>query len=263
VAGSERTTPGARVMIVEDDPAVRTVVGDHLRAAGYRVDPFAAGDAAWEALRAQIPDVIVLDRMLPRLSGDELCRRVRGFSDVPILMLTALGTVDHRIEGLEHGADDYLPKPFSLRELQLRLEALLRRRLPDAAPVAFTAGVFRVDPAHRRLRIGDREIALTSREYELFLFLLGREGHVVRRDEILREVWGWSEGDASTVTVHVRRLREKIEPDPTTPRFLRTEWGAGYRLETGARGGAGQSRPAGHAGQARPAEQTRRTGPAC
>lgn len=247
-------------MIVEDDPAVRTVVGDHLRAAGHRVEPFAAGDAAWEAMRTRLPDVIVLDRMLPRLSGDELCRRVRGISDVPILMLTALGTVDHRIEGLEHGADDYLPKPFSLRELQLRLEALLRRRLPDAAPVAFTAGAFRVDPAHRRLRIGDREIALTSREYELFLFLLGREGQVVRRDEILREVWGWSEGDASTVTVHVRRLREKIEPDPTTPRFLRTEWGAGYRLETGD---AASTRRAQPAQTARPTPPSRPSGPTC
>lgn len=230
---SSAAPSGARVMVVEDDAAVRTVVGDYLRAAGYEVTPYSVGSDAWEAVRSRTPDLLVLDRMLPGLGGDELCRRVRSISDLPILMLTALSSVDHRIEGLEHGADDYLSKPFSLRELQLRVEALLRRRLPASAPLEFTIGAFRVDPAHRRLWIGADEIALTSREYELFLYLLGRDGHVVRRDEILREVWGWTIGDASTVTVHVRRLREKIEPDPRTPRYLRTEWGAGYRLDPG------------------------------
>lgn len=224
---------GARVMVVEDDAAVRTVVTDYLRVAGHDVSPFRTGDEAWEAIRRRSPDVIVLDRMLPGMDGDELCRRVRERSDLPVLMLTALGEVDHRIEGLEHGADDYLTKPFSLRELQLRLDALLRRLLPATAPRAFTAGDFRVDPAHRRVWVRDEEVPLTGREYELFLHLVGRQGEVVSRSEILREVWGWSIGDAATVTVHVRRLREKIEPDPGSPRYLRTEWGAGYRLSTG------------------------------
>lgn len=222
-------------MIVEDDATVRTVVGDYLRAHGYEVSQHEDGVAAWEALRAQLPDVIVVDRMLPKLSGTELCQRVREISDVPILMLTALGTLEDRIEGLEHGADDYLAKPFSMRELQLRIAALARRRIADSAPLDFTAGSFRVDPAHRRLWLGDREIMLTTREYELFLYLVRNDGKVVSRDEILRDVWGWGFGDAATVTVHVRRLREKIETDPRYPSFLHTEWGAGYRFTGEAR----------------------------
>jgi two-component system, OmpR family, response regulator RegX3 len=221
---------GARVMVVEDDATVRTVVADYLRAAGCEVAPVADGADALDAVREREPDLLIVDRMLPGLDGDELCRRVRGFSEVPIIMLTALDGVEHRIEGLESGADDYLAKPFSLRELQLRVNAQLRRRSATAPPLAFQAGRFRVDPAHRRVWVGEREIALTTREYELFLYLVRNPDRVVSRDEILQQVWQWGIGDASTVTVHVRRLREKIEPDPRFPCFLRTEWGAGYRL---------------------------------
>lgn len=219
-----------RVVLVEDDPTVRSVVGDYLRASGYAVVLHADGERARDAIRAQAPDVVIVDRMLPGLSGDELCRDIRSHSDVPIIMLTALGSVDERIEGLEHGADDYLAKPFAMRELQLRVAALARRRVAAAAPMPFAVGGFRIDPAHRRAWVGDREIALTTREYELLLYLVQRPGDVVSRDEILRDVWSWGFGDPSTVTVHVRRLREKIEPDPSVPTFLRTEWGAGYRF---------------------------------
>ncbi|MDQ0708975.1 two-component system response regulator RegX3 [Arthrobacter woluwensis] len=223
--------PGtARVMVVEDDPTVRMIVSDYLRAAGYAVAQHADGASARDALRDQVPDVLIVDRMMPGLSGDELCREVRTFSDVPIMMLTAMGAVEDRIEGLEHGADDYLSKPFALRELQLRVAALARRRVSSSAPSAFTAGRFRIDPAHRRVWADQREVALTTREYELFLYLVQHPDQVVSRDEILREVWGWGFGDPSTVTVHVRRLREKIEPDPRFPCYLRTEWGAGYRF---------------------------------
>lgn len=225
---------GARVTLVEDDPTVRTVVADYLRAHGFEVAQYADGSAAWDALQAQLPDVLVVDRMLPGLSGTQLSERVRAVSDVPILMLTALGSVEDRIEGLEHGADDYLAKPFSMRELHLRIAALARRRIADSAPLDFTAGSFRVDPAHRRVWLRNREIALTTREYELFLFLVRNDGRVVSRDEILRDVWGWGFGDGTTVTVHVRRLREKIETDPRFPSFLHTEWGAGYRFTAGA-----------------------------
>lgn len=216
-------------MVVEDDAAVRTVVTDHLRLAGCEVRPHRDGAAAWEAFVQAPPDLLILDRMLPGLSGDELCRRVREVSSVPILMLTALGSTEHRIDGLESGADDYLAKPFSLRELQLRVNVQLRRGNPSA-PLAFTAGPFRVDAEHRRVWSDGREIALTTREYELLLYLVRNPDRVISRDEILREVWRWGFGDASTVTVHVRRLREKIEPDPKVPTFLRTEWGAGYRF---------------------------------
>lgn len=220
----------SEVMVVEDDATVRAVVGDYLRDSGFSVSLFADGLAARRALERHLPDVLVLDRMLPGLSGDELCRAVRKFSDVPILMLTALGAVEHRIAGLEYGADDYLGKPFAARELLLRVQALLRRRVAPAPLSVVEVGPFRVDPAHRKVWWSGREIALTTREYELFLYFAQRPNQVLTRDEILRDVWEWKFGDPSTVTVHVRRLREKIEDDPRFPRYLRTEWGAGYRL---------------------------------
>lgn len=220
----------ARLMVVEDDATVRTVIADHLRAAGCEVSQHVDGGSALAAVRERMPDLLILDRMLPGVGGDEVCRRIRSVSEVPIIMLTALDGVENRIDGLEHGADDYLGKPFSLRELQLRVNALLRRTSGPGAISEFTAGRFRVDPAHRRVWVAGGEVALTTREYELFLYLVRHPGRVISREEILREVWRWDFGDASTVTVHVRRLREKIEPDPRFPRYLRTEWGAGYSL---------------------------------
>lgn len=221
-----------RVMVVEDDPTVLTVVGDYLRAGGFVVAQFTDGGTARDALETEIPDVIVLDRMLPTVSGDDLCRAVRrSHPGLPVIMLTALDSVDDRIHGLEFGADDYLAKPFSLRELQLRVEALLRRsRGTSSAAIPFASGRFRVDPARRRIWVDDDEITLTTREYELALFFLQHPDQTFSRDDIMREVWGWSFGDASTVTVHVRRLREKIEPEPRYPRHLITEWGVGYRF---------------------------------
>lgn len=219
-----------RVTVVEDDPTVRTVVGDYLRDAGLVVTLYGDGLSARNALREDTADLLVVDRMLPGISGDELCREVRARSEVPILMLTALGGVEERIAGLEFGADDYLAKPFAMRELLLRVRALLRRR-QAADPVAvFQAGRFRVDPAHRRAWVDGREIAFTAREYELLLYLARHAGTVLTRDELLHAVWGWNVGDGSTVTVHVRRLREKIERDPRFPEYLRTEWGRGYRF---------------------------------
>jgi len=220
----------ARVMVVEDDAAVRTVVGDYLRAGGYDVALYSEGASAREALRADPPDVLVVDRMLPGVTGDDLCREVRRTSDLPVIMLTALGAVEQRIAGLERGADDYVTKPFALKELRLRVDAQLRRRAPASPADAFTVGDFRIDPGRRRAWRAGEEIALTTREYELLLFCVQRPDQVLARDDILGEVWGWSFGDASTVTVHVRRLREKIEPEPRYPSYLRTEWGVGYRF---------------------------------
>ncbi len=219
-----------RVMIVEDDPTVRGVVGDYLRSSGYDVSSFSDGARARTALEQDLPDVLIVDRMLPGVSGDDLCRDVRRRSDIPVIMLTALGAVDHRIAGLEFGADDYIAKPFSMKELQLRVAAQLRRHSPSAPADPFTVGAFRIDPGHRRVWRESDEIALTTREYELLLFCVQRPGEVLTRNDILGEVWGWTFGDASTVTVHVRRLREKIEPEPRSPVYLRTEWGAGYRF---------------------------------
>jgi len=222
---------GASVMIVEDDRTVRSVVGDYLRGRGYSVSQFADGTSAYQALRSHTPDLIVLDRMLPGRSGDELLRDIRASSDVPIVMLTAMDSASARIDGLERGADDYVAKPFALRELELRIATHLRRRREAASPLApFAVGAFRIDPTLRRVVRDGQEIALSGREYELLLFLLSHPGRVVSREELLREVWGWEFGEASTVTVHVRRLREKIEPDPRDPVHLVTEWGAGYRF---------------------------------
>lgn len=220
-------------MVVEDDPTVGAVVADYLRANEYEVDRFDNGDDAWRALRARMPELLIVDRMLPGIDGDDLCRRVREISSIPIIMVTALDGLEHRIRGLERGADDYIAKPFSLRELELRVSAQLRRSASGTAPLAFNAGRFRVDPAHRRVWVAEKEIALTAREYELMLYLVQNPDRVVSRDEILREVWQWAFGDSSTVTVHVRRLREKIEPDPQIPTYLCTEWGQGYRLRVG------------------------------
>lgn len=216
--------------MVEDDPTVGAVLVEYLRSNEYEVEHFDDGDAAWRAVRARMPELLIVDRMLPGIDGDELCRRVREISSIPIIMVTALDGLEHRIRGLERGADDYIAKPFSLRELQLRVSAQLRRSASGASPSAFNAGRFRLDPAHRRVWIEEKEVTLTAREYELLLYLVQNADRVVGRDEILREVWQWAFGDTSTVTVHVRRLREKIEPDPQIPTYLHTVWGQGYQL---------------------------------
>ncbi|KEP75485.1 transcriptional regulator [Microbacterium sp. SUBG005] len=218
------------VIVVEDDETVRCVVADYLRADGYEVATYADGLSAREALASGLPDVLVVDRMLPGVSGDELCAEVRRRSDVPVLMLTARGSVEDRIGGLERGADDYLTKPFAMRELQLRVRALLRRRVAGRGDGGFSVGPFHVDAVGRRVWNGADEVTLTLREYDLFVHLARHPGRVFTRDELLRAVWGWTFGEATTVTVHVRRLREKIEPDPHAPVHLCTVWGAGYRF---------------------------------
>ena len=221
----------SHVMVVEDDRTVLTVVRDYLRTAGYVVSGYADGVSALRALRERLPDVLILDRMLPGISGDELCREARELAaQLPIIMLTALDHVDDRIEGLEHGADDYLPKPFALRELVLRVNGMVRRTAAAGPPEAFSAGPFRVDPVRRLVWASGSPVLLTGREYELLVFFLENADRVVTRDEVLREVWGWNRGDPSTVTVHIRRLREKIEPEPHDPRTLLTVWGQGYRF---------------------------------
>lgn len=232
--GQAMTDAAAEIMVVEDDPIVRRTVVDALSRSGHSVTAFGDGAEALQALRSRLPEALIVDRMLPGASGDEICRYVRSVSELPIIMLTALGAVEHRIAGLEHGADDYVAKPFSLRELQLRLNSLLRRSSPSAA--AFVAGSFHLDPLRRSVRRDGAQIQLTSRELELLVHLARHPGEVLSRDELLRQVWGWDVGDPSTVTVHVRRLREKIEPEPRFPRYLLTCWGQGYRFDPQGRG---------------------------
>jgi DNA-binding response OmpR family regulator len=225
-----------RVLVVEDDPTVSEVATTYLRAAGFIVDAVTDGFAALREVSRTSPDLIVLDRMLPGIDGVEVCRRIRTSSAAPIILLTALGAEEDRILGLEAGADDYITKPFSPRELVLRVQSILRRSIVEfkvESPVEF--GEFRLDPSARTATRASETLNLTAREFDLLAFFLRRPNQVFGREELLRAVWGWTHGDVSTVTVHVRRLREKIESDPTHPIFLATVWGVGYRLEGEAR----------------------------
>ena len=224
----------ANVLVVDDDATVREVVVDYLRNAGHDVHEAVDGEAALEAVRRVETDLVVLDVMMPGLDGLEVCRRLRLHSDVPIVLLTALGAEQDRVVGLETGADDYVTKPFSPRELVLRVESILRRSSGTADPEVPTVvvdGDLVVDRGRRRVTLGGRETALTGREFDLLAFLAARPGVAFSRDDLLQQVWGWSFGDQSTVTVHVRRLREKVETDPTAPTRLLTVWGVGYRWE--------------------------------
>jgi DNA-binding response OmpR family regulator len=229
---------GQRVLVVDDDPTVSDVVRRYLERSDFEVTLAADGPQALAAAAQHQPALVVLDLMLPGLDGLEVCRRLRARDpDLPVVMLTALGEESDRVLGLSIGADDYLTKPFSPRELVLRVQSVLRRaaRRADAdagASVTLTDGDLVVDVRRRVARLRGRELALTVREFDLLLFLMRHPGRAYRRVELLEAVWGWTFGDHSTVTVHVRRLREKIEDDPATPNRIVTVWGVGYRYES-------------------------------
>lgn len=224
----------AKVLVVDDDATVREVVVDYLRNAGHDVHVAVDGAGALDAVRRVGTDLVVLDVMMPGIDGLEVCRRLRRHSDVPVVLLTALGEEQDRVVGLETGADDYVTKPFSPRELVLRVDSILRRSATGADPAVppvLVDGDLVVDSGRRRVTLDGRETSLTAREFDLLAFLAARPGVVFSRDDLLQQVWGWSFGDQSTVTVHVRRLREKVEADPTNPTRLLTVWGVGYRWE--------------------------------
>ncbi len=221
-----------RILVVEDDPTVSEVAAAYLRSAGLLVTQVADGFAALTELERSVPDLIVLDRMLPGIDGVEVCRRIRRTASVPIIMLTARGSEEDRIEGLEVGADDYLTKPFSPRELVLRVQSLLRRSVTAFTPEsAVEIGPFWLDPSARVVTKNGKPLMLTGREFDLLAFFLKRPNQAFGRADLLAAVWGWTVGDLSTVTVHVRRLREKIEVDVAEPAFIRTVWGVGYRFD--------------------------------
>ncbi|WP_410808871.1 response regulator transcription factor [Micromonospora sp. 067-2] len=223
-----------RVLVVDDDRTVSDVVCRYLEHAGYHVSHVGDGLAALDAVRDRAPHLVVLDLMLPGMDGLQVCRRLRERPDgVPIIMLTARGDEADRVLGLQLGADDYLGKPFSPRELVLRVGSVLRRAGEPAAPPAellADAGL-EVSTGPRIARLRGRELALTLREFDLLAHLMRHPTRAFRRTELLERVWGWNFGDQSTVTVHVRRLREKIEDDPAEPRRIVTVWGVGYRYE--------------------------------
>jgi DNA-binding response OmpR family regulator len=220
------------VLVVDDEPIVRDVVVRYLRHAGYRTQEAADGDEARRLIAAAEPGLVVLDVMLPGTDGLALCRWIRSRSALPIIMLTARGEEADRIVGLELGADDYVAKPFSPRELTARVRTVLRRT--RAAPVEeerlAIAGVV-IDVPAREVTKDGRAVRLTAREFELLAFLASHPRQVFSRDQLMDRVWGYEAAlDTGTVTVHVRRLREKIEDDPSRPAHLQTVWGVGYRL---------------------------------
>jgi two-component system, OmpR family, response regulator ResD len=227
----------ARILVVEDDLTVAEVVVDYLRHAGLQPRHAVDGRTALEIAAAWPPDLVVLDLMLPGGSGLEVCRRLReGPAPLPVIMLTALGEENDRVLGLESGADDYVTKPFSPRELTLRVQAVLRRSStagtdPAATPQPVRSGRLEVDVMARRVRSDGRELDLTVREFDLLAFFVSHPGRAFTRAELLEQVWGWSIGDLSTITVYVRRLRDKVERDPAAPDQLQTVWGVGYRWE--------------------------------
>ncbi|MGI5188674.1 response regulator transcription factor [Promicromonospora sp. CA-289599] len=227
----------ARVLVIDDDATVAQVVVAYLERAGVVAEHAADGPAALAAAARNPPDAVVLDLMLPGIDGLEVCRRLRAArADLPVLMLTARSEEEDRVLGLETGADDYVVKPFSPRELVLRVQSLLRRAGVAVAPAreapsTLCDGDLRLDPAaHRVLRSGV-ELQLTAREFELLRWFLTHPGQVHGREALMRGVWGWEYGDRSTVTVHVRRLREKVEADPSRPTRLVTVFGVGYRWD--------------------------------
>ncbi|TDD34404.1 response regulator transcription factor [Actinomadura sp. KC06] len=230
-------SPAGRVLVVDDDPTVAEVVARYLARDGHDVVCVADGPAALRRARSldDPPDLVVLDLMLPGMDGLEVCRRLRETSAVPIVMLTALGAETDRLVGLETGADDYVTKPFSPRELALRVRSVLRRARGSLVPTGPSGplrdGDLVVDVSAHEAGLRGERLSLTSREFDLLAFLLRHPRQAFTREQLLEQVWDWTFGDSSTVTVHVRRLREKIEDDPTAPRRIVTVWGVGYRYE--------------------------------
>jgi len=223
----------ARILVVDDDVTVREVVTSYLHAHHHTTIEASDGEAAVRLVGQEPIDLVVLDLMLPGIDGLEATRRIRAQRDLPIIMLTALGSQQDRLLGLELGADDYLTKPFSPRELALRADSILRRvgmnSVSRGAPL--TDGDLILDPVRHTVELAGRELTLTSREFSLLQFLMSHPNVAFSREELLEQVWGWTIGDQTTVTVHVRRIREKIELDATTPARLVTVWGVGYRWQ--------------------------------
>ena len=222
----------ARVLIVDDEKLIVKGIRFSLEKDDYEADTAYDGGEALEKAKENTYDVILLDLMLPVMNGMDVCRQIREFSDVPIIMLTAKGEDMDKILGLEYGADDYITKPFNILEVKARIKAILRRTRAAKKNVeenVIVNGDVRLDKDNRRVQICGREINLTGKEFELLEFLVANPGKVYGRAKLLQLIWGKDyPGDERTVDVHVRRLREKIEPNPSEPRYVQTKWGVGY-----------------------------------
>jgi DNA-binding response OmpR family regulator len=230
------------ILVVDDEPTIREIVRRYLERDGFKVREAADGPTALRLLHESPPDLMILDLMLPGLDGLAIARRLRDGDptlvtdgDVPIIMLTARSEEHDRLHGFELGADDYVTKPFSPQELVARVKAVLRRARGVSSQTAERPLTFErlyIDPRTREVRLDNQPLTLTAKEFDLLWFLASRPRQVFTRDQLLDQVWGYAfYGDPSTVTVHVRRLREKIEPDSANPTFIQTVWGVGYKFE--------------------------------
>lgn len=222
-----------KVLVVDDEKLIVKGIRFSLLQDGMEVDCAYDGEEALNMAKANSYDMILLDVMLPKMDGFEVCQAIREFSDVPIVMLTAKGDDMDKILGLEYGADDYITKPFNILEVKARIKAIMRRTSPERAPQVQSSviekGDIKLDCDSRRLFINDNEINLTAREFELLEILIKNENNVYSRESLLKIVWGEDyPGDVRTVDVHVRRLREKIEANPSEPKYVHTKWGVGY-----------------------------------
>ncbi len=225
---------GQRILIVDDEPQVVEALKLYLSREGFRINTATDGEAALATFDAHSPDLMVLDLMLPKVDGLEVFRRVRAKHATPVIMLTAKGDELDRVLGLELGADDYIVKPFSPREVVARVKNILRRAAPPepASGKTLEYDGLVIDPRTRTVQIAGRSVELTGKEFDLLYFLAQSPGQVFTRAQLMDKVWGYDFfGDASTVTVHVRRLREKIETDPANPQYIATVWGVGYKFE--------------------------------
>jgi len=223
-----------KILLVEDEKTLAKALKFSLEKEGFAVAIAYDGEEATSALATDPPDLVVLDLMLPKLDGYEVCRRLRRTSDVPIIMLTARNEDIDKILGLELGADDYMTKPFNMRELLARIKAILRRtgQLDAGGRKMIRMGSLQVDLIRHRVTLEDRDVPLTAREYALLSFLASNPGRVYSREQLLEQVWGYDFcGDARTVDVHIRHLREKLEEKPAEPRYLLTAWGSGYKFK--------------------------------
>ena len=222
-----------KALVVDDEKAIVKGIKFSLEQDDIVVDCAYDGQEALDMARTGNYDIILLDVMLPKLTGFEVCQQIREFSDVPIIMLTAKGDDMDKILGLEYGADDYITKPFNILEVKARIKAIIRRTGRTAeVDKMMTFGDLKLNEEYRRVFVGDREINVTSREYELLELLASTPGKTYTREELLETIWGTDyPGDERTVDVHIRRLREKLESNPSEPRYVRTKWGAGYYFQ--------------------------------
>lgn len=222
-----------KVLVVDDEKLIVKGIRFSLEQDGMEVDCAYDGQEALDKAMATAYDMILLDVMLPKMDGFEVCQRIREFSNMPIVMLTAKGDDMDKILGLEYGADDYITKPFNILEVKARIKAIMRRTTPQVVKeqklTEIVSGDFTINTENRRLFILEREINVTSKEFDMLLLLMTNPGKVYSRDELLRTIWGEDyPGDARTVDVHIRRLREKIEPNASEPKYVHTKWGVGY-----------------------------------